>query len=648
MPNMLPRLLYILAALAWFLLLRPNPVTIVMAGCFACLTLPVYRRMRCTIRHWRKRLRLRHPGRLGHIVISCSHRLPLYGYIVMIFSAVVIPISTLVLLVSPQVAGGLARLRELQANNFQLPPEWVMRFQELRHSLADYPKVDKMISEFLSNLDAMLADTMGLLINRSVDVLGGTMTVLWTLFLFVTLTVIFAAYASRINLITARIFHIPATMLRRFVLAIRRALQGVMHRPGGPVRYRLCRGGHQAACLLGAAGHGRGAHPLCGHGARLGPALSFPLVLRRHHARRGPGPLGHAGRDQRGQHPAPPVPATGHQCSFLRTDHRHPLRSWQFWSHGAHHRPRAAGHRHAGCGRSPSNLPPYGLKLMFHSPSTPGRWLCVLLLVLAMLSLPAGADAARRARAAVMINLSNGKVLYEHNPNLSIPPASLTKVMTMYVVMDRIKMGRLKRNTSIRVHPTARVGGSSMRLRPRQRVTVDQLLTGMAVASGNDAAMAISQHISGNSRNFTHLMNHKARQLGMTRTVFKNPTGLPAAGQRTTARDMATLARAYLRSHPQAMRYHSLRSFRFNGRTLGATNTMLGIPGVDGLKTGWTVASGYNIIVTARRGKTRLLVVVMGGRSRAARDMVAHSLIEAGFKAPASPQQVRKRMRGVL
>ena len=157
---------------------------------------------------------------------------------------------------------------------------------------------------------------------------------------------------------------------------------------------------------------------------------------------------------------------------------------------------------------------------MFHSPSIPGRWLCVLLLVLAMLSLPAGADAARRARAAVMINLSNGKVLYEHNPNLSIPPASLTKVMTMYVVMDRIKMGRLKRNTSIRVHPTARVGGSSMRLRPRQRVTVDQLLTGMAVASGNDAAMAISQHISGNSRNFTHLMNHKARQLGMTRTVF--------------------------------------------------------------------------------------------------------------------------------
>ena len=172
MPNMLPRLLYILAALAWFLLLRPNPVTIVMAGCFACLTLPVYRRMRCTIRHWRKRLRLRHPGRLGHIVSSCSHRLPLYVYIVMIFSAVVIPISTLVLLVSPQVAGGLARQRELQANNFQLPPEWVMRFQELRHSLADYPKVDKMISEFLSNLDAMLADTMGLLINRSVDVLG--------------------------------------------------------------------------------------------------------------------------------------------------------------------------------------------------------------------------------------------------------------------------------------------------------------------------------------------------------------------------------------------------------------------------------------------------------------------------------------------
>ncbi|WP_300717920.1 D-alanyl-D-alanine carboxypeptidase family protein [uncultured Desulfovibrio sp.] len=285
---------------------------------------------------------------------------------------------------------------------------------------------------------------------------------------------------------------------------------------------------------------------------------------------------------------------------------------------------------------------------MFHSPSLPGRWLCALACVLALLWLPDNADAARRARAAVMINLSTGKVLYEHNPNLSIPPASLTKVMTMYLTLDRIKTGRLKRNTTFRVHPTARVGGSKIRLRPRQQVSVDQLLYGMAVASGNDAAMAISQHISGNSRNFTAQMNRKARQLGMKKTVFKNPTGLPAAGQRTTARDMATLARAYLRNHPQALRYHKQRSFRFNGRTLGATNTLLGINGVDGLKTGWTVASGYNIIVTARRGKTRLLIVVMGGRSRNARDMVARELLEAGFKTPASPAQVRKCMRGIL
>lgn len=285
---------------------------------------------------------------------------------------------------------------------------------------------------------------------------------------------------------------------------------------------------------------------------------------------------------------------------------------------------------------------------MFHPAAITGRRLCALLLVLAVIFLPAGAEAARRARAAVMINLSNGKVLYEYNPNLSIPPASLTKVMTMYLVMDRLKAGKLKRNSIVRVHPTARVGGSSMRLRPRQKVRVDDLLYGMAVVSGNDAAMAASQRISGNSRNFTTLMNRKARQLGMRRTVFKNPTGLPAAGQRTTARDMATLARAYLRTHPQALRYHKQRSLRFNGRTMGATNTLLGIPGVDGLKTGWTVASGYNIIVTARRGKTRLLVVVMGGRSRTARDTVAHSLVEAGFRAPASPKQVRNRMRGVL
>ncbi len=140
-------------------------------------------------------------------------------------------------------------------------------------------------------------------------------------------------------------------------------------------------------------------------------------------------------------------------------------------------------------------------------------------------------------------------------------------------------------------------------------------------------------------------MNAKTRALGMRRTVFKNPTGLPAAGQKTTARDMAALTRAYLRSHPSAQVFHRTRFFTHRGRTMRNTNALLGtVAGVNGLKTGWTVASGYNLIVTAQRGKTRLLAVVLGGSSRNARDGAARRLVEAGFRAPGSPKAVKKAL----
>ena len=123
---------------------------------------------------------------------------------------------------------------------------------------------------------------------------------------------------------------------------------------------------------------------------------------------------------------------------------------------------------------------------------------------------------------------------------------------------------------------------------------------------------------------------------------LKAATGLPAAGQKTTARDMVTLSRAYLRAHPGAMRFHSTRFFLHRGRTMRNTNALLGtVAGVNGLKTGWTVASGYNIVVTAQRGKTRLLAVVLGGNTKDRRDASARRLIEAGFRHPSSPKQVR-------
>lgn len=229
MTPLLPRLLYFLAALAWYLLLWPNPVTIFMAACMACLTLPQYHRLRYKARIWRARLERRQPdSRKRRFLLRLSEHVPLYGYIAILFSCLLVPIAMLALLVSPQAAAGLARLRELQENNFQLPPEWVQQIQQWRQNLAEYPRLEKMANEFIHNLDTFFGDTMSLLLTRGVDFLGGTMTVLWTTFLFVTLTVLFAVYSRRIRRITGRIFHMPQALLRRFISAIHRALRAIV------------------------------------------------------------------------------------------------------------------------------------------------------------------------------------------------------------------------------------------------------------------------------------------------------------------------------------------------------------------------------------------------------------------------------------
>ena len=263
-------------------------------------------------------------------------------------------------------------------------------------------------------------------------------------------------------------------------------------------------------------------------------------------------------------------------------------------------------------------------------------------------ALPCRSLAAMPVRAAILINMDTGAVLYAKNADMAIPPASLTKVMSMFLAMDQIRGGKIKVEEKIRITPDiASVGGSSMYLRAGERVPLSQLLTGMAVVSGNDAATAVSRRVGGNERQFVKAMNQKAKAIGMQRTTFKNPTGLPAAGQKTTARDMTTLARAYLRAHPSALRYHNVPLFTYRGRMTRNTNALLGqVPGVNGLKTGWTVASGYNLIVTAQRGKTRMLAVVMGGTSRVGRDNAARRLIEAGFRYPTAPKKVQQIFAG--
>lgn len=243
--------------------------------------------------------------------------------------------------------------------------------------------------------------------------------------------------------------------------------------------------------------------------------------------------------------------------------------------------------------------------------------------------------------AAILYNYETGRVLYTHHPDMRVPPASLTKVLTMFVALDCIKAKKFAYTTPVRIsRAAAHTGGSRMQLTAGERVPMEQLLMGMALVSGNDASAAVAEHINTTGISCLTLMHRKTQQLGMTRSVFKTPHGLPASGQLTTARDMLLLTRAYLRTHPDALRFHNALYFYHKGALHYNTNSVLGtLPGIDGLKTGWTRESGYNIIVTAKRGSTRLIAVILGASSKTFRDMHAKRMIEAGFAFPKDPQR---------
>ena len=257
------------------------------------------------------------------------------------------------------------------------------------------------------------------------------------------------------------------------------------------------------------------------------------------------------------------------------------------------------------------------------------------------------AHAGVPVRAAIVLNMTTGRILYQKNADMRIPPASLTKLMTSFLVHDALSSGKLQRSTKVRVsREAARVGGSSMNLRAGETVTIAQLLEGAIISSGNDAATALAIKVSGRQRNFVNVMNARARRLGMKSTVFKNPTGLPAAGQLTTARDMMRLAVAYLKRHPSAARIHAQRSYHFHRRLRTTTNPFLGSRGVTGLKTGFTQASGYNIILTAERGKNKFLIVLLGARTKNRRSIAGAELLTAAFKYPNNARLFRQAVDG--
>ena len=231
------------------------------------------------------------------------------------------------------------------------------------------------------------------------------------------------------------------------------------------------------------------------------------------------------------------------------------------------------------------------------------------------------------------MDMRSKRLLYEQDSTRKIPPASLTKVMSMFVVLDAVKAGKLSLRTPVRVsRAAAHVGGSKMHLKAGERVRLNDLLRGMAVASANDASAAVAEHVAGSQTAFVAMMNRKAAQIGMKNTVFKTPHGLPAKGQLTTATDMLRLACRYLESHPAARYYHSTPAILHNGMLLQNTNKLLGHDSVNGLKTGFTRESGYNIILTSTLHGREMVGVLMRAPSVEVRTREAQRLLEYGGK----------------
>ena len=239
-----------------------------------------------------------------------------------------------------------------------------------------------------------------------------------------------------------------------------------------------------------------------------------------------------------------------------------------------------------------------------------------------------------KAKAAVLINVNSGQVVFEQNADVPIPPASLTKLMTLNLAFDAADDAFIGLDDEVRVSEKAwRTEGSRMFLEVGKTLPLEIMLKGIAVVSANDACVAVSEHISGVEEVFAERMNEKADLIGMDSSLFKNSHGLPVEGQVTTARDMATLSVYYIRHHPEVLKYHSIKKMTFNKITQPNRNGLLWLDyGVDGLKTGWFSKAGFHIVATAQKGDDRFVAVVMGSKGERERENIALKMLNYGFR----------------
>ncbi|WP_105103625.1 D-alanyl-D-alanine carboxypeptidase family protein [Microbulbifer pacificus] len=238
------------------------------------------------------------------------------------------------------------------------------------------------------------------------------------------------------------------------------------------------------------------------------------------------------------------------------------------------------------------------------------------------------------ATAYILIDAHTGQVLVEHDADKQIPPASLTKMMTSYIVSEELEKGAIKEQDPVNISEKAwRMGGSKMFVKVNDKVPVIDLLRGVIIQSGNDASIALAEHVSGSEEVFAEVMNQQAERLGMTDTHFVNATGWPADGHMTTARDLGTLARALIADHPSHYALYSEKYFRFNGINQPNRNRLLWRDSaVDGIKTGHTEEAGYCLVASAVKRGMRLISVVVGTDSDEKRAAETQKLLAYGFR----------------
>ncbi|MBN9329939.1 MAG: peptidase [Comamonas sp. SCN 67-35] len=265
----------------------------------------------------------------------------------------------------------------------------------------------------------------------------------------------------------------------------------------------------------------------------------------------------------------------------------------------------------------------------------------VLVPVLASAQLPAPPEIA--ARNYLLMDLTSGQVLASRDVDAQIEPASLTKLMTSYLVFEALRAKKITLEQRLPVSELAwKMPGSRMFIDPKMQVPVEDLLKGMIVQSGNDASMALAEGVGGSADNFVRMMNEQAKALGMKGTAYKNPEGLTEPGHYTTARDLATLSQRLMHDFPEYMHYFAIKQYRYEGTPKSNANNrnvlLFRDPTVDGLKTGHTAAAGYCLVATAKRnfpqvGDRQMIAVVLGAASDNARSNETQKLLNWGYTA---------------